>query len=351
MRKHLLLMEFRKTSAFRSIAALTLVCVGFIACQGCVAVRVTQVGIHSPEERPSISLRMYKENPSDRESQEVLDGVTTILYCKTPEGLFKQVTTSTNGNWTLQNAVPGTYRIEVAEKVRINGRTEKINGDRMHTFRLPADKRADIQIVLRKTPTGLVIALAVVFVVLVVVALVAVAANNDSKLPSLPKVPILPPIPKRLPLAVPVPIPLPPPPGPHLPPPLFIDGGVYVVGSASVDRTREAVVPEATRFYPAHEGRDVSAESAVAAWFSVPVTPVLLQGAEPPAITVSGSKSGAVTGVCSYESSKRMIEFHPARPFVPGETVKAVLWGRSVKFGAGNNLSCDYEWTFAIAAP
>lgn len=352
MRKTLFLTELRKTGAFRNIAALTLVCVAFIACQGCVAVRVTQVGIQSPEERPSISLRLYKEDPSDSKSQEVLNGVSTVLFCKTSEGLYRQVTTSTNGSWTLQNAVPGTYRIEVAEKVSLNGRTEKIKGERTCTFRLPADKRADIQVVLKRTPTGLVIALAVVFVVLVVVALVAVAANNDTKLPSLPKVPPLPPLPKRLPLAVPVPLPLPPPPGPLLPPPpLFIDGGVYVAVHASADRPRQVADPETVRFYPTHEGRDVAVDSAVAVWFSAPVRPVLVQGGEEPAaITVRGSKSGAVPGVCTYDAGKRMVEFHPSRPFAPGETVTAVLWGRSVKYGAGSNLACDYEWTFVTAA-
>ena len=194
----------------------------------CVHFKVNQIAIQSNDEQPSISMKAFLKAPKEGQEDAIYDGVGTSLSFQREKGTFSPVASSRKGSWVLRNSPAGNYQITVDRTVVIDGKTETLEGSLTKNFTLKPGERAEIIIVLKKVPVGMIVLMSVLIVGLIV--LVILARNN--RLPKLrdfphPPIPHLPGIAHPRALIIPLVI-FSSPGRPFLgPPPIFIDGGFY----------------------------------------------------------------------------------------------------------------------------
>lgn len=347
------LSEFRRSRIFKHVTCVIILCFTVLVCNGCVSSKVRHLPITTDTETPSIAMKMYLEKPDAEEMDHIINGVQSNLYFKSTTGEFVQVTSSQNGQWILKNAPVGTYRLELAESFEYEGEIVELSGSRTTTFQLPADKRVEIQVILKKTPVGLIVVLSVVVVGLIILTILVA-----DDLPDLPMPPPLPPLIVPSPSMVqPLPLDLffPPMPGfhnvgPFLHPPLFIDYGVYIapqVGTYSHAHNYDATTAtEAVHLHP-HDGAvDVSVSTNIEIFFSFDIEERCLQDSS--ILAVVGSESGPIPGEIYYTPSERKMGFEPTQPFVLGEEVSVYLDGGGIPDSVGRCMPSDYRWSFFI---
>jgi hypothetical protein len=194
----------------------------------CVSFKVNQIAIESNDEQPSIAMKIYMKAPEEGQEDAVYSGVGSTLFFQQENGTFASVTSSRQGRWILRNSPAGNYKIEIDRTVVIDGKTETLEGSLTKTFTLKPAERAEVIIVLKKVPVGVIVLITVLIVGLIILM---IAARKD-KLPKpsdllLPPIPHLPGIPPPRALLIPLAIfahhgrPFP------GAPPIFIDGGFY----------------------------------------------------------------------------------------------------------------------------
>ena len=213
---------------FKTIACITVVAFSLLTMTSCVHLKVNQIAIQSNDEQPSISMRAYLKAPKEGQEDAVFQGVGTSLFFQRENGTFSPVASSRKGSWVLRNSPAGNYQITVDGTVVIDGKTETLEGSLTKNFTLKPGERAEIIIVLKKVPVGMIVLMSVLIVGLIVLVILA----RDNRLPKLrdiphPPIPHLPgPIPPR---ALLIPLIIFSSPGrPFLgPPPIFIDGAFY----------------------------------------------------------------------------------------------------------------------------
>ncbi len=215
-------------SKFKTIACLTMVAFTALTVTSCVSFKVNQIAIESSGEQPSIAMKLYVKAPDEGQEEAVYSGVGTTLFFQQENGTFAPVASSRQGSWVLKNSPAGNYRIEIDPTAEINGKTETFEGSRTETFTLKPGERAEITIVLKKIPVGVIVLFTVIIVGLIVLMILA----KQDKLPKprdllIPPIPHLPGIPPPRALLIPLLIF-----APHGrafigPPPIFIDGGFY----------------------------------------------------------------------------------------------------------------------------
>jgi hypothetical protein len=215
-------------SKYKTITWVTLMCFFLLTMTSCVSFKVNQVAIQSDKEQPSIAMKAYLKAPKEGQEDAVYDGVGTKLFFQQENGTFSPVASSRKGSWVLRNSPAGTYRIEIDQTAEIDGKTETLDGSLTKTFTLKPGERAEIIIVLKKVPVGVIVLMSVLIVGLIVLAILA----RDNRLPKLrdfphPPIPHLPGLPRPRALLIPLVI-FSHPGRPFLgPPPIFIDGGFY----------------------------------------------------------------------------------------------------------------------------
>ncbi len=213
---------------FKTIACFTLIAFSLLIMTSCVHFKVNQIAIQANEEQPSISMKAFLKAPKEGQEAAVYDGLGTSLSFQQENGTFSPVASSRKGSWVLRNSPAGNYRIMIDPTVVIDGKTETLEGSLTKNFTLKPGERAEIIIVLKKVPVGVIVLLSVLIVGLIVLAILA----RDNRLPKLkdfphPPIPRLPGIARPRALLIPLVIFSPrgrPFPGP---PPIFIDGGFY----------------------------------------------------------------------------------------------------------------------------
>jgi hypothetical protein len=223
----------------------------------CVSFKVNQIAIESSGEQPSVAMKIYMKAPEEGQEDAVYGGVGTTLFFQQENGTFAPVTSSRQGRWILRNAPAGNYQIEIDPTAEINGKTETFEGSRTKTFTLKPGERAEIIIVLKKVPVGVIVLISVLIVGLIILLIVA-RKDRPPKLSGLliPPIPHLPGIPPPRALLIPLLI-FAPHGRPFLgPPPIFFDGGFYYQGSSSIDMTPydaspPVIVDEQPPEYPA----------------------------------------------------------------------------------------------------
>jgi hypothetical protein len=215
-------------SKFKTIACFTLLAFSLLTMTSCVHFKVNQIAIQSNDEQPSISMKAYLKAPQKGQEDAVYDGVGTSFSFQRENGTFSLVASSRKGSWVLRNSPAGNYQITVDRTMVINGKTETLEGSLTKNFTLKPGERAEIIIVLKKVPVGVIVLMSVLIVGLIILAILA----RDNRLPKLrdfphPPIPHLPGI--HHPRALLIPLVIFSPPGrPFLgPPPIFIDGGFY----------------------------------------------------------------------------------------------------------------------------
>lgn len=221
--------RFRRSPIFKQVSYVVILCFTSLVCSGCVSIKVAHLPIMTDAETPSIAMTMYMNKPDAEEMDQITNGLQSSLYFKNSVDKYVQVSTSQNGQWLLKNAPAGIYRLELADSFEHNGKILKLSGNRTRTFKLPADKRAEIRIILKKTPVGLMILLTIVIVGVVIFAFMA--KNDLSAIPLPPGFPVpVPPPPVGQPLPLHIffaPVPSLPSFGPPPLVPVFVDYGVY----------------------------------------------------------------------------------------------------------------------------
>jgi hypothetical protein len=225
-----------RRSNFKTIACLTLIAFTVLTMTSCASFKVNQITIESNDEQPSIAMKTYLKAPDEGQEDAVYSGVGTTLFFQQENGTFAPVASSKQGRWVLRNAPEGNYQIEVDPTAEINGQTETFKGSLTKTFTLKPGERAEIIIVLKKVPVGVIVLLSVLIVGLIILMIVA-AKDRPPKLSDLliPPIPHLPGIPPPRALVIPLLI-FAPHGRPFLgPPPIFFDGGFYYHGSSSID--------------------------------------------------------------------------------------------------------------------
>ena len=322
----------------KGIAAVTLLGFGFLVCQGCVAIKVEQLAVNAQREQPSVALKMYLKNPKKGEPAECFVGGSTVLYLKTQAGVFAPVFCSPTGSWVLEAVAPGTYKIEIGKQITVNGKMENVAGGRTKTFTLDPGKKAEVKVVLEKTPIGLIIVASVVVVVIVVVVVLMLASHDalepplaGPKPPKLDRVPVLPPPTVS--------------PGPG--PPLVVIDVHGPIGPGPVPDEPVPTAPAPMRLHPAPGSTDIALDTALSCSFATAMDDTAV--AESAGLTVVGGKSGLVKGTSHYDLARRTLEFIPAAAFSPGETVLARVTGRFVRAENGELVPCRYEWSFMTA--
>jgi hypothetical protein len=180
---------------FKSIAWFTLIAFTLLTMTSCVSFKVNQVAIKSTDEQPSIAMKTYLKAPKEGQEDAVYNGVGTTLSFQQENGAFSPVTSSRQGSWVLKNAPAGHYQIEIDRTAVIDGKTETFEGSLTKSFTLNPGERAEIIIVLKKIPVGVIVLVSVLIVGLIILM---VLAKNDKlpKLSDLPRPPI--PLPQRL---------------------------------------------------------------------------------------------------------------------------------------------------------
>lgn len=226
---------FRR-SKFKTIACLTMVAFTVLTMTSCVSFKVNQIAIESNDEQPSIAMKIYLKAPEEGQEDAVYGGVGTTLFFRQENGTFAPVASSRQGRWVLRNSPAGNYQIEIDRTAEINRKTETFEGSRTKTFTLKPGERAEIIIVLKKVPVGVIVLISVLIVGLIILMIVA-RKDRPPKLSDLLVPPILhlPGIPPPRALAIPLLI-FAPPGRPFLgPPPIFFDGGFYYHHGSSSD--------------------------------------------------------------------------------------------------------------------
>jgi hypothetical protein len=134
----------------------------------CVHFKVNQVAIESKEEQPSISMKAYLKAPQEGQEDAVYDGVGTILSFQQEDGNFTPVASSRKGSWVLRNSPAGNYQIAIDRTAVIEGETETLEGSLTKSFTLKPGERAEIIIVLKKVPVGVIVLMSVLIVGLII---------------------------------------------------------------------------------------------------------------------------------------------------------------------------------------
>jgi hypothetical protein len=215
-------------SKFKTIAFSTLIAFSLLTMNSCVHFKVNQLAVKSNDEQPSVSMKAYLKAPEEGQEDAVYDGVGTSLSFQQENGTFSPVASSRKGSWVLRNSPAGNYQIAIDRTAVIDGKTEILEGSLTKNFTLKPGERAEITIVLKKVPVGVIVLMSVLIVGLIILAILA----KDNRLPKLrdfphPPIPHLPGIARPRALLIPLVI-FSRPGRPFVgPPPIFIDGGFY----------------------------------------------------------------------------------------------------------------------------
>lgn len=311
----------------RRISLLLVFALVVLPISGCLSTRVTTSRGDDPE-TASVSIAVFADPDAEKDRRSVPPPTLVELSRLGPSG-EAFLTKSLARSWGAKGLPPGRYRVRVAGVLDPAGRIgEPRSGDRTTDFSVDAGERADVRIVLKKTPVGLVV-IAAITVVILVVAVAILLREQDVHLPA------------------------PPSPGEilrHLPPPrvdailLWSDIAIAVEDARARDAFREregGVAPRVTSVFPDSSSRGIPPGVVPSLTFSQP-----LDGIPEDAVEVVGSRSGVCPGRVSLR--RGLLRFEPDRPFLPGETVTVTVRADRVVGRGRAEMAADFEWSFRV---
>ncbi len=232
------------------------------------------------------------------------------------------------GEWGLDGLLPGRYRLRVVAVLDAGGNIREVrSGDRETDVKLKPGQTAEVKVILKKTPTGLIVAAAVT-VVVVMVALAILMHERD--------IPIPPPPPPELLL----------PPAPLLHPVVMAHELVVwpVSPPPGEPPAREAPAPRVTSVFPTPGSAVEARRVTPTATLSQPLDERHLR---PDTILMMGSASGMVSGTTRLQDG--LLRFETSRDLVPGDTVTVTIRAGGVVNEAGRRMTEDFSWSFQVA--
>ena len=297
---------------------------------GCLSTKVShQAGEEG--EKSGVIVRVFRSPGSAKAGISDRPGTLTELY-RLDRGKETFLQRSLASEWGIDALAPGKYRLRINAIIDDRGNIrETRSGDRKTDFKVKRGKTTVVKVILKKTPTGLIVA-ATVTVVFIVVAIALLMGEHDVKPP-----PLLFPDPKFL--AAPLFM-------PHLRPVVvaheiwIVPGPVYYTGT----RREQAPPPRVTSVIP-EPGAAVSGGRVVPTLtLSQPIETARVR---PDNMLMLGSKSGIVRGTTVYE--KGLLRFIPDRNLAPGETVTVTVRAGGIVNPDGRRLAEDFSWGFTIS--
>lgn len=272
-----------------------------------------------------VLVRVFADPDAAKALRAQASGTLVELFSVDRKGQETFVHRSLAGEWGVSQLPPGKYRLRVVAVLDAGGHIrETRSGDRETGFTVKDGQTAEVKIILKKTPTGLIV-VAAVTVVIIVVAL-AVIAGKSGNMPSLPGQVLS-----------------------HLPPPPSINHVIIASelwGGPAVDPSRRETVslPRVTSVFPEPDSVDVARRVMPTLTLSQPFDEAKIR---PDTILMLGSKSGMVAGATNVHLG--LLRFVPSRELVPGETATVTVRASGVVNPDGRRLESDFSWSFQVA--
>jgi hypothetical protein len=291
---------------------------------GCLSTNVN-VRTDGTDEGAGVLVRVYADTDAAKAKHTESSGTLVELFGFDKRGNEIFLQRSLAGEWGVSQLPPGRYRVRVVAVLDAGGHIREVrSGDRATDFSVKTGQTAEVKIVLKKTPTGLIV-VAVVTVVILVVAIAIIAGKSGN----------LPPLPGQV-LA-------------HLPPPPLIRPIIVApelwIGpvDGSLPRERSAP-PRVTSVHP--EPGAVVAVRRVMPTLTLS-QPLAEAKIGPDTILMLGSKSGLIPGTTAV--NRGLLRFESARDLVPGEMVTVTVRAQGVVNPDGIRLESDFSWSFQVA--
>jgi hypothetical protein len=290
---------------------------------GCLSTNVN-VRTDGTDEGAGVLVRVYADTDAAKAKHTEASGTLVELFGFDKRGNEIFLQRSLAGEWGVSQLPPGKYRVRVVAVLDAGGHIREVrSGDRATDFSVKAGQTAEVKIVMKKTPTGLIV-VAIVTVAILVVA-IAIIAGKSGNLPP----------PGRV-LA-------------HLPPPPLIRPIIVApelwIGPVESSLPRQnSAPPRVTSAHP--EPGSVVAVRRVMPTLTLS-QPLLEAKIGPDTILMLGSKSGLVPGTTTVHLG--LLRFEPSRDLVPGEVVTVTVRAQGVVNPDGIRLESDFSWSFQVA--
>ncbi len=294
---------------------------------GCLSTKVN-VRSDGTTEGAGVLVRVFADADAAKAGRTESSGTLVELFSVDKRGNETFLQRSLAGEWGVSLLAPGKYRLRVVAVLDEGGHIRDArSGDRETDFSVKSGQTAEVKIILKKTPTGLIVAVSVTVIVLVV-ALAIIMAKND----------IRPPLPGQV-LAH-----LPPPPPPGLLHHIVIAPELWIGPVGGPYPRERSAPPRVTSVFP-EPGSVVSTRRILPTMtLSQPLDETRLG---PDTIRMLGSRSGLVPGATTVH--RGLLRFTPARDLLPGETVTVTVGADGVVNPDGIGLENDFSWSFQVA--
>lgn len=291
---------------------------------GCLSTNV-KVRSDGTTDGAGVLVRVFSDQDAAKTGRTERSGTLVELFRLDKKGNEVFLHRSLAGEWGVTQLAPGKYRLRVVSVLDADGHIrETRSGDRESDFTLKDGQTAELKVILKKTPTGLIVAASVTVIVLVV-ALAVIMGKHDIDLPASPL--------EVLTL-------LPPPPLPHV----IVGPDLWFAPIGGSDRRERNPPPRVTSVFP-EPGTVVAARRVMPTLtISQPLDETKLL---PDTILMLGSKSGMVPGTISVHSG--LLRFGPSRDLLSGETVTVTVRAEGVVNPEGTGMGSDFSWSFRIA--
>lgn len=291
---------------------------------GCLATNVN-VRSDGATDGAGVLVRVFADADAAKARRTESAGTLIELFSLDKRGNETFIQRSLAGEWGVSQLPPGKYRIRVVAVLDEGGHIRDArSGDQETDFSVKPGQTAEVKIVLKKTPTGLIVAVSATVIILVV-ALAIIMGKND----------IRPPAPGRV-LA-------------HLPPPpllhhIVVAPELWIGPVAGPDLRERRSAPRVTSVFP-EPGAVVTVRRVTPTLtLSQPLDETRLG---PDTIRMLGSRSGLLAGAVTVH--RGLLRFAPSRDLVPGETVTVTVGSAGVVNPDGTRLEDDFSWSFKVA--
>ncbi len=280
----------------------------------------------NPDQKSGILIRVFQNSDSAKAGVANAHGTLTELFkLDGKDETFLQRSLATE--WGIEDLEPGKYRLRIPAIIDNNGNIRKTqSGDRTTDFVVKQGQTSVVKVILKETPTGLIIA-ATVTVVFIVVALAFLLGEHDIHPP-----PLVPPIPAiTAPLLIP-------------PRPVVVSHELLIVHAAiPMGHHRNRPSPRVTSVLP-NPGTTISDRFIVpTVTFSQPIDEsTVRQGT----IKMLGSKSGVIQGNSVYKNG--LLRFTPKKSLIPGESITVTVYAGGVINPEGRRMAEDFSWVFTV---
>ena len=291
---------------------------------GCLSTTV-KVRTDGTTDGAGVLVRVYADADAAKAGRADAAGTLVELFSLDKHGNETFIQRSLAGEWGVSQLPPGKYRLRVVAVLDANGNIhESRAGDRKTDIDVKDGQTAEVKIILKKTPTGLIVAASVTVVVLVVALAIILGKNN-----------INPPIPAGVLGHLP-----PPPPLGHvvIAPELWIGP---VDGPVRRERTSP---PRVTSVLPEPDSVDAALRISPTLTLSQPLDESKIA---PDTMLVLGSKSGMVPGTTTVRQG--LLRFVTTQDLIPGETVTVTVKARGVVNPDRVRMENDFSWSFQVA--